>query len=151
MVCTGREVITMKISRAYNKKTGVTYVYEVLENHWDPDLKQARNKRRLIGKIDPITGDIVKTGKRGPQKKSTEEDVRQMQEKYRDTIQKEREKSTKQQSDLQDMCLLMQEFIQMERQFETRMQALLAEHQETLVKMELRVSEILSGTQDADK
>lgn len=54
----------MRISRSYNKKTGVTYVYEVLENHWDKEKGYPVNKRRLIGKIDPETGEIVPTRKR---------------------------------------------------------------------------------------
>ncbi len=55
----------MRYSRSHNKKTGVTYVYEVEENYWDKEKKQARNKRKLIGKIDPDTGAIIPTKKRG--------------------------------------------------------------------------------------
>lgn len=54
-----------RLSKCYNKKTGVTYVYEVLENYWDKERHQARNKRRMIGKIDPATGEMIPTGKRG--------------------------------------------------------------------------------------
>ena len=35
-----------------NKKSGITYVYES-ESYWDKEKKQPRNKRKLIGKIDP--------------------------------------------------------------------------------------------------
>ena len=59
----------MAIIKQTNKTTGITYVYES-KSYWDPEKKQARSKRKLIGKIDPATGDIVPTGKRGPQKKS---------------------------------------------------------------------------------
>ena len=52
------------IVKMTNKKTGVTYVYEST-SYWDKDKHQARNKRKLIGKIDPDTGEIVPTGRRG--------------------------------------------------------------------------------------
>ena len=76
-----------KLSRAYNKKTGVTYVYEVLENYWDPELKQPRNKRRLIGKIDPITNEVVPTGRKGPQKKADSIEVSKLKEEYQSKFQ----------------------------------------------------------------
>ena len=56
------------IVKIKNKKTGTTYVYES-ESYWDKEKKQPRNKRRLIGKIDPETGEVVPTGKRGRKKK----------------------------------------------------------------------------------
>lgn len=64
----------MKISKSYDKRTGRTYVYEVLENYWDPELKQPRNKRRLIGRWDPETEQIVPTRKKKKvaDKKTTE-------------------------------------------------------------------------------
>ena len=43
-----------------NKKTGITYAYEN-EAFWDPKKQQSRAKRRLIGKLDPVTGEIVPT------------------------------------------------------------------------------------------
>lgn len=51
-------------SKCFNKRSGYTYVYEILENYWDKEKKQARNKRRLVGKIDPVTGEIIRTGKK---------------------------------------------------------------------------------------
>jgi hypothetical protein len=60
----------MSISKSYNKQNGVTYVYEVVENYWDKEKKQSRSKRKLIGKIDPVTGEIVPTSSRGRPKKS---------------------------------------------------------------------------------
>ncbi len=56
------------IVRSYDKKTGVTYVYKS-ESSWDPVTKMPRPKRTCIGKIDPVTGEIVPTGKRGRPKK----------------------------------------------------------------------------------
>lgn len=49
------------IIKKRNKKTGVTYVYES-ESYWDKEKKQPRSKRKLIGKIDEETGEIVPTG-----------------------------------------------------------------------------------------
>lgn len=59
----------MPYSKSFNKKTGVTYVYEILENKWDPEKGYPVSKRKLIGKIDPETGDIVPTRKRGSKDK----------------------------------------------------------------------------------
>lgn len=39
-------------------KNGITYVYES-ECHWDSKKKQPRSKRKLIGHVDPDTGEIV--------------------------------------------------------------------------------------------
>ena len=49
--------------RQYNKKTGVTYVYES-HSYWDKEKKQHRSDRKLIGKIDPETGEIIPTRKK---------------------------------------------------------------------------------------
>lgn len=55
----------MAIIKQYNSKNDTTYVYESV-SYWDKDLKQPRSKRKLIGKIDPVTGEIVPTsGRRG--------------------------------------------------------------------------------------
>lgn len=55
------------IIKQLNKKTGVTYVYES-ESYWDKEKRQPRSRRRLIGKIDDETGEIVPTGKSGRKK-----------------------------------------------------------------------------------
>ena len=57
----------MAIIDVYNKKRNVTYVYDST-SYWDKDLKQPRSHRKLIGKRDPVTGDIVPTGTRGRRK-----------------------------------------------------------------------------------
>ena len=50
-----------------NKKTGVVYAYE---NHpfWDSEKKQSRSTRKLLGKLDPSTGNIVPTRGRNTKK-----------------------------------------------------------------------------------
>ena len=56
--------IQMSIVTVYNKKMDGTYVDES-ESYWDKEKQQPRNRRKLIGKIDPVTGEIVPTGKPG--------------------------------------------------------------------------------------
>lgn len=41
-------------------KNGVTYVYES-HSYRDPETKQPRAKRKLIGRIDETTGEVVPT------------------------------------------------------------------------------------------
>jgi len=52
----------MAIIDSYNKKRGVTYVYDSF-SYWDKELKQPRSKRRLLGRRDPDTGELVSTRK----------------------------------------------------------------------------------------
>ncbi|MDO5133111.1 MAG: hypothetical protein Q4D81_09030 [Eubacteriales bacterium] len=62
----------MAIIRQTNKKTGITYVIES-ESYWDKEKKQPRSHRRIIGKIDPVTGEVVPTH----QKKNSEPAVKE--------------------------------------------------------------------------
>lgn len=41
-----------------DKRTGIKYAYSS-ESYWDKDKKQPRSKRTFLGKVDPITGDII--------------------------------------------------------------------------------------------
>lgn len=59
----------MAIIKKYNKKSGTTYVYDSV-SYWDKEKQQPRSKRKLIGKLDPVTGEIVPTGGRGRKHKS---------------------------------------------------------------------------------
>ena len=61
----------MAIVQQYRKDTDTTYVYES-ESYWVPELKQSRSRRKLLGKLDPATGEIIPCGKRGPKKKNPE-------------------------------------------------------------------------------
>lgn len=47
-----------------NKKSGVTYAYESI-SYWDKDKQQSRATRTCIGRVDPETGTIVPTHKKG--------------------------------------------------------------------------------------
>lgn len=62
------------IIKKLNKQTGITYVYES-ESYWDKEKQQPRSKRKLIGKIDPDTGEIVPTGKKGRPKKESDDGI----------------------------------------------------------------------------
>ena len=48
-----------------------TYIFES-KSYWDSEKGQARSKRKCIGKLDPVTGEIIPTGKRGRAKKEPE-------------------------------------------------------------------------------
>ena len=62
----------MAIVHQYDKRIGVTYAYEST-SYWNKDKQQSRSTRRLIGIVDPETGEIKPTTKkkRGPTKPST--------------------------------------------------------------------------------
>lgn len=83
----------MAIIKQYRADRDVTYCYESI-SYWDPELKQARSKRKLIGKLDPETGEIVPTsGKPGrkkgsknksPQKQTSNEESSRYKKLYED-------------------------------------------------------------------
>ena len=54
----------MSLVKLKDKRTGVTYVYES-ESYWDKEKKQPRSHRKLIGKVDDATGEIIPTSKSG--------------------------------------------------------------------------------------
>ena len=47
-----------------DKRSGITYAYESV-SYWGKEKKQSRAKRTLIGRVDPVSGDIVPTDGRG--------------------------------------------------------------------------------------
>ena len=66
----------MAIVKQYHKDTNTTYVYEST-SYWDAEKGQSRSIRRVIGKIDPDTGEIVPTGKRGRKKNANPDQVKE--------------------------------------------------------------------------
>ncbi len=54
----------MSISYRKDKKSGITYAYECT-SVWVPELKQARNHRKYLGRVDENGNIIPSTGKRG--------------------------------------------------------------------------------------
>ncbi len=65
----------MAIIKQYHKDTDTTYVYDSA-SYWDADKQQSRSKRKLLGKLDPETGEIIPTGNRGRKHKATVPDNR---------------------------------------------------------------------------
>ena len=57
----------MAIVKQTNKRTGITYAYES-HSYRDPETHQPKSKRRLIGRVDDVTGEIIPT--RGRRSKS---------------------------------------------------------------------------------
>ena len=53
-----------------DKRSGITYAYES-KSHWDKKKKQSRAKRKLIGRVNEKTGEIVPT--RGTNRKDKQE------------------------------------------------------------------------------
>lgn len=60
----------MSLVKLKDKRNGTTYVYES-ESYWDKEKKQPRSRRKLIGKLDEETGEIIPTGKSGRKKGSS--------------------------------------------------------------------------------
>ena len=60
-----------------DKRSGITYAYEN-QSFWDPELKRSKSKRKLIGRVDPVTKEIVPTDgrckKRSPSYKPCNDD-----------------------------------------------------------------------------
>lgn len=58
-----------KLSYRQNEKTGVTYVYSIEKSYWDKEKKSPRNKQSCLGKLDPVTGEIIPTKHRQKREK----------------------------------------------------------------------------------
>lgn len=54
----------MAIIHQHDKRSGITYAYES-HSYWDPEKKMVRAKRKLIGRVNPETGEITPTDGRG--------------------------------------------------------------------------------------
>jgi small-conductance mechanosensitive channel len=54
----------MSVVRQYDNRVGVTYIYEIIEQV-DPVTQEKTKHRKLIGKIDKESNEIIPTGKRG--------------------------------------------------------------------------------------
>ncbi len=50
----------MAVVKQLDKRSGITYIYES-QSVWDKERKQSRSVRRLIGRLDAKTGEIVAT------------------------------------------------------------------------------------------
>ena len=75
----------MAIIKQHDKRSGITYAYES-HSYWDPQKKMTRAKRKLIGRVDPETGDIIPTDGRNRKKnekteETSEQDYKKLYEK----------------------------------------------------------------------
>lgn len=73
----------MAIIKQHDKRSGITYAYES-HSYWDPEKKMTRAKRKLIGRVDPETGEIVPTDGRNKKTRipaSGDTDYKKMYEK----------------------------------------------------------------------
>ena len=59
----------MAIIKQFDKRSGITYVYDS-KSYYDKEKKCSRAKRTLIGKLDPETGEIIPTDGRNKGAKS---------------------------------------------------------------------------------
>lgn len=50
----------MAVIYQYDKRSGITYAYESY-SYWDKEKKMTRAKRKLIGRLNKETGEIVPT------------------------------------------------------------------------------------------
>ena len=62
----------MAIIHQHDKRSGITYAYES-HSYWDPEKKMTRAKRKLIGRVDPETGEIIPTDGRNRKTKEEKE------------------------------------------------------------------------------
>lgn len=58
--------------KQYDKRSGITYAYES-HSYWDPEKKMTRARRKLIGRVDPETGEIIPTDGRNRKKEPQKE------------------------------------------------------------------------------
>ncbi len=56
--------------KQYDKRSAITYAYEATY-HWDKEKQQSQCKRKLIGRVNPDTEEIVPTNGRNRKDKIT--------------------------------------------------------------------------------
>lgn len=59
----------MAIIHQFDKRSGITYAYDSF-SYWDKEKKMTRAKRKLIGRVNTETGEIIPTDGRGRKSKS---------------------------------------------------------------------------------
>jgi transposase len=62
----------MSIVKQLDKRSGITYAYESI-SRWDKEKKQSRASRRLIGRVDEKTGEIIATDGRRRKESSADD------------------------------------------------------------------------------
>ena len=77
----------MAIIKQYDKRSGITYAYES-HSYWDPEKKMTRAKRKLIGRVDLETGEIVPTDGRNRKCKAAAMDSADYKKMYEKLLKK---------------------------------------------------------------
>ncbi len=77
----------MAIIKQYDRRSGITYAYDS-HSYWDPEKKMTRAKRKLIGRVDPETGDIIPTDGRNRKIKKTVGDGNDYKKMYEKLLKK---------------------------------------------------------------
>ncbi len=77
----------MAIIKQYDRRSGITYAYDS-HSYWDPEKKMTRAKRKLIGRVDPETGDIIPTDGRNRKPKKTAGDGTDYKKMYEKLLKK---------------------------------------------------------------
>ncbi len=54
----------MSITKSYNNRTGCYYAYDT-NYEWDEKLQKKVVHKKIIGKFDPVTGELIPNGKVG--------------------------------------------------------------------------------------
>lgn len=77
----------MAVIRQFDKRSGITYVYEA--SYWrDPESGQSRSRRRLIGRLDTETGEVVPTDGRNRKPKTAEMETTDYEAAYKKLLKK---------------------------------------------------------------
>ena len=99
----------MSITKSTNKKTGITYVFES-HSYWDKEKKAPRNTKKIIGKIDPETGEMVPTRRRkSNSSESSEEHGTEYQALYEEALKEIKQKDEKISHLKQEIATLLRE------------------------------------------
>lgn len=97
----------MALIKCYDKRVGITYVYES-ESYYDKDKHQSRSRRKLVGKIDPETGETIPTGSKGrpaktpPSERTDDIDYRKLYEKTSTSLAQKDEKIARLEKELRE-------------------------------------------------
>jgi len=77
----------MGIIKQFDKRTGITYVYES-HSYWDKEKRMSRAKRTLIGRLDPDTNEIIPTDGRNRKAQAAQAAGKESSTDYRELYEK---------------------------------------------------------------
>lgn len=85
-----------------NKKSGTKYAYSSV-SYYDKEKKQPRNKRKLLGIVDPVTGEIVPTSRQRKKTAESNTDYRKLYEKSESLCEKQKKEIDSLHSQINDL------------------------------------------------